>query len=86
MSRTLHGVYRNGRIELVEEPADKLNEGPVLITFLEPGEVDLSSRGIDEEHAADLRARLNRFVEDWESPEMRNYDDYDTAKSNLQKR
>ena len=30
-------------------------------------------------------ARLNRFAEDWESSEMRIYDDYDTAKSNLQK-
>lgn len=38
--------------------------------------IDLPSRGIDEEQAADLRARLKTFAEDWESPEMDIYDEY----------
>ena len=52
-----------------------------MITFLELGDVDLKARGIDEQQAASLRARLARFAEDWESPEMQAYDDYDASKS-----
>jgi hypothetical protein len=37
-------------------------------------EVDLPSRGIDETQAADLRARLKTFSEDWERPEAAIYD------------
>jgi hypothetical protein len=83
MSRTFHGVYRNGRVELLEEPTGNLKEGPVLITFLEAGEVDLRTRNIDQKQAATLRVQLNSFAEEWESPEMEMYDDYDTSKSNL---
>jgi hypothetical protein len=39
----------------------------------------LHLRGIDEKQAADLRARLATFTEDWDSPEMNLYDDYDSA-------
>ena len=81
MSKTFQGMYRNGRIELLEEPAENLKEGPVLITFLESGEVDLTARGIGEQQAASLRARLARFAEDWESPEMQAYDNYEDSKS-----
>ena len=80
MSKTIHGVYRNGRVELLEEPANNIKEGPVLITFLERGEIDLQARGVTEEQAANLRAR---FTEGWETPEMGVYDDYDTSKSKL---
>ena len=83
MSKTFQGVCRNGRIELLEEPADTIKDGPVLITFLEPGEVDLKARGIGEKQAANLRGRLARFAEEWEGPEMQAYDDYDASKSKL---
>jgi hypothetical protein len=83
MSKTIHGIYRNGRVELLEEPANNIKEGPVLITFLERGEIDLQARGVTEEQAANLRARLASFTEGWEAPEMGVYDDYDTSKSKL---
>ena len=41
----------------------------------------LRERGIDARAAAELRARLERFAEDWDSPEMSAYDHYDAAKS-----
>ena len=82
MSKTLQGIYRNGRVELVGLPGN-LREGPVLITFLEPGEVDLPAKGMDEEHAADLRARLSRFDEGWSGPEMQVYDDYDASRASM---
>lgn len=37
--------------------------------------VDLRERGIDEAQAADLRARLKTFAEDWNRPEMSVYDE-----------
>jgi hypothetical protein len=36
--------------------------------------VDLRARGVDENHAAELRARLKTFAEDWERPEANIYD------------
>jgi hypothetical protein len=36
--------------------------------------VDLPPRGIEAGQAADLRARLKTFAEDWDRPEMGVYD------------
>ena len=44
------------------------------MTFPEPDTIDLRARGISAERAADLRARLATFAEDWESPEVDIYD------------
>jgi hypothetical protein len=86
MLRTIEGVYRNGKVELAEVPSDVREEMRVLVTFLEPQSIDLRARGIDEAHTAELRARLATFAEDWDSPEMAIYDDYDAAKARLQTR
>jgi hypothetical protein len=83
---TLEGVYRNGKVELAEVPKDVCDETRVLVTFLEPQATELRARGIDEVHAAEMRARLATFAEDWDSPEMAVYDDYDAAKARLQTR
>ena len=48
------------------------------------GNIDLRERGIDEAQAAGMRARLASFAEDWESPEMNVYDNYDEEKAKLQ--
>ena len=37
--------------------------------------IDLRARGIDEIQAADLRARLKTFAEDWNRPEADIYDE-----------
>ena len=50
---------------------------------MDGGSHDLQSRGIDASAAADLRTRLERFAEDWDSPEMSAYDHYDAAKARL---
>ena len=71
--KTIEGVFRNGKVELSETPAD-LDEARVIVTFLPEGAVNLSERGIDEAQAASLRARLSTFAEDWEAPEMGAYD------------
>lgn len=86
MLQAVEGIYRNGKIELLEVPA--ASEGMrVIVTFLEGPEklgtsvnkpdlsVDLASRGISPEQAANLRSRLQTFAEDWDSPEMDVYDE-----------
>ncbi len=80
MLKTVEGYYRHGRIELAETP-NVHDETPVLVTFLEAPAVDLPALGINEEQAAELRARLTTFAEDWDSPEMDMYDDYDAARA-----
>lgn len=73
MLKSIEGVYRDGKVELLEIP-DDVDEARVIVTFLSVGSVDLRSRGIDEKQAAELRARLQAFAEDWESPLMEAYD------------
>jgi hypothetical protein len=80
MLKTIEGVFRQGKIELQETPEDVRDTTPVVVTFLESRPIDLRALGVDESRAADLRARLATFVEDWERPEMDGYDDYDAAK------
>ena len=74
MLQSVEGIYRNGNVELLETPSN-LQEARVIVTFLSPGSVELTSRGIDRQQAADLRARLRTFAEDWERPDLVGYDD-----------
>lgn len=88
MLTAVEGVYRNGRVELTEKPQGVADEAQVIVTFvtphpLVPSDTDLRSHGMSREQAAELRARLMPFAEDWERPEMDVYDNYDAAKSQL---
>jgi hypothetical protein len=78
MLKSVEGIFRDGKIELLEPPP-QTGDGRVLVTFLTESEsasaVDLAMRGIDAKQAADLRARLGRFAEDWDRPEMDIYDE-----------
>ena len=78
--KTFEGVYRCGKIELTAVPYAMPEETPVLVTFLESSGVLLRERGISEADAVDLRARLLTFAEDWDSPEMDVYDDYEAVR------
>ena len=71
---TVEGIYKNGKVELIETPA-RIDQSRVLVTFLGNNEVDLQSRGISETQAADLRARLKTFADDWNRPEDAIYDE-----------
>ncbi len=83
MLQSTEGIYRNGKIELLEEPHNLPEGARVIVTFLETQDIDLSARGIDGETAAELWERLAPFTEDWDSPEMKVYDHYDEAKAKL---
>ena len=71
--KTIEGVYRDGKIELLETPTD-VDEARVIVTFVPEGSIDLSKREIDEAAAVNLRSRLQTFAEDWDRPEMGAYD------------
>jgi hypothetical protein len=74
MLKAIEGIYRDGKVELLETPED-MEEARVIVTFFPSvGPVDLQARGIDAAQAAELRARLQAFAEDWERPEMAAYD------------
>ncbi len=73
MLKSIEGVYRQGKIELLEPPPAHF-EGKVIVTFLDNGSINLAERGIDERQAGDLRGRLKTFSEDWDRPEMDVYD------------
>ena len=83
MLTAIQGIYRDGKIQLDEVPHNVRDDTPVIVTFLTSGNIDLSERDIDEEQAADLRSRLMIFAEEWDSPEMDVYDNYDAAKTSL---
>ena len=74
MATTIEGIYRDGKVELSETPSDMCEGPPVIVTFLPTNAIDLQESGIDEAQAADIRARLASFAEDWENPEMNVYD------------
>lgn len=90
MATTVRGIYRGGKVELTESP-DGVQEGAaVIVTFVEADRptgsgIDLRSLGIDRAQAARMRASLASFAEEWDSPEMDIYDDYDSAKAALDK-
>jgi hypothetical protein len=75
MIKSVEGIYRNGKVELVE-PLTEAEGSRVIVTWVDPAErVDLRERGIDESQAANLRRRLAPFAEDWDRPEMAAYDE-----------
>mgnify|MGYP005863230291 CR=1 FL=1 len=77
MLTSVRGIYRQGQIEFQEKPENLQDEMQVIITFLSPY-TDLQERGLDEKKAQRLREQLASFAEDWNSPEMSIYDDYDS--------
>jgi hypothetical protein len=82
MLTSVEGVYRDGRIELKENPSDVPEGTWVIVTFVKSDDVSLKSQGIDIEEAKALRASLATFSEGWDSPEMSIYDNYDAARAN----
>ncbi len=75
MMRSVEGVCRNGKVELME-PLTEAERSRVIVTWVGPPNlVDLRKLGIDEAMAADIRRRLLPFAEDWDRPETADYDE-----------
>jgi hypothetical protein len=50
MLKTVEGFYQDGQIQLAELPQEVSDRTQVLVTFLEPGRVDLSKLRLVIEH------------------------------------
>ena len=75
MLKSIKGVFRNGKIDLLEPPPTQ-EDSHVVVTFLPLNAVDLRARGIDEVQAEELRAKFNNAAgDDWNSPDMDVYDE-----------
>lgn len=75
MLRAVRGHYKDGTIELYEEP--DISESNVIVTFIDRGEseyIDLQARGISKRDAQNLRNRLRAFEDDWNAEGMELYD------------
>jgi hypothetical protein len=83
MLTTVEGIYRDGRIELKSQHHNITEEAKVIVTFVDDDAVNLAGHGIDRSQAEVLRNSLTTFADDWNSPEMSIYDNYDAAKSQL---
>jgi hypothetical protein len=78
MLTSVEGVYRDGRVELAQQPAD-IKQARVIVTFLPAeGPIDLRERGISEDEAAELRHRFGAAAADWDDPAMDIYNDTQT--------
>ncbi len=80
MLTTVEGIYRDGRIELKSLPSNVTNEAKLIVTFVDADVVDLADQGIDRSQSEILRNNLATFADDWNSPEMNIYDNYDVNK------
>jgi hypothetical protein len=78
MLTSVEGIYRDGRIEFKESPTDVPEGALVIVTFINSTDIDLKSQGIGREQAEALRSSLSTFADDWDSPEMSVYDNYDS--------
>jgi len=78
---TVEGIYKNGKIELLETVSE-VKQSKVLVTFLEANDIDLKTLGIDQKEASELVEKFASF-EDWNDPALDIYNDYDDAKSSL---
>ena len=70
MVKSVEGIYRNGRVELME-PLAEAEGSRVIVTWVSPAEpAGLRKKAIDKPHAANLRHPLLQFAEDGDRPEV----------------
>jgi hypothetical protein len=68
-------MWSVGKVTLMSESSPQGSDIP------QSSYIDLREHGIDEAQAAELRARLATFAEDWDSPEIAIYENYDAAQA-----
>ncbi|MGI0482954.1 hypothetical protein ACN4EE_19490 [Geminocystis sp. CENA526] len=84
MLKTVTGIYDKGQIIIEQYPDNIQEETPV--TFLETQNIDLKSRGINQEETENIREKLAVFADEWNREEMNIYDNYEQYKNELKSR
>jgi hypothetical protein len=74
MLKSVEGIYREGKVELLETPED-VNEARVIVTFLPASRYgDAQPPALTPAEIAELRGKLAAWPEDWNAPGMEVYD------------
>jgi hypothetical protein len=79
MIQTVQGIFRDGKVELLEKPTN-IQEARVIVTFLPGDLVAVGEPSFTSEELADLRGKLEAWEEDWNAPGMEAYDDYEARR------
>jgi hypothetical protein len=79
MIQTVEGIFRNGKVELLENPSN-VHEARVIVTFLPASMGPEGGPSFTPEEVEDLRGKLAAWEEDWNAPGMEAYDDYETRR------
>ena len=58
MITSVEGVYRDGKVELLEPAPDRTEASRVVVTFLSPPPVAKSAPGMTPQQAAEIRMRV----------------------------
>ena len=72
MLMSVEGMYRNGKVELTEQPPD-VSEARVIVTFLSADQTQPLE--FTPAELAELRGKLAAWEEDWNAPGMEAYND-----------
>jgi hypothetical protein len=86
MLTSVEGIYRDGRIELTEQPEKAVEGTRVIVTFLKSEEIDPESQGMNQTEADTLQAGSASSAKGWSNPEMSVYDDYNAARATTHRR
>ncbi len=72
MSKSVEGIYRDGKVELLEMP-EETDEARVIVTFLPTRYPKSNPPVFTEAEIAELRGKLAAWEEDWNAPGMEIY-------------
>ena len=75
MLHSVEGVFRDGKVELLETPPD-LKEARVIVTFLPPAAGRVAPPNLTPEELAEARWKLAAWEDDWNAPGMEAYNDF----------
>ena len=79
MNQTVEGIFRNGKVELLQEP-ENIHEARVIVTFLPDAIGPEGGPSFTPDEVADLRGKLAAWEEYWNAPGMEAYDDYEARR------
>jgi len=74
MLKSVEGIYRDGKVELLEKPED-LKDARVIVTFLPAPKEQRATPPLTDSEIAELRWRFTAWEEDWNAPGMEAYDE-----------
>jgi hypothetical protein len=79
MIQTVQGIFKNGKVELLELPVN-VGEARVIVTFLPETDGPPGGPAFTPDEIAELQGKLEAWGDDWNAPGMEAYDDYEARR------